>query len=312
MLERNRQRRVVVHLMGGLGNQMFQYAFGRRLAIQNAAVLILDVSGYESKFHPDPTVGRRVFGLSPFRIRGEIAGPGEIFGKSSLKRIPRKLLRLAQRIGDRRKPYYLRSEVVEPPEQRFRYDPRIAERTFEGTLFVRGFWQSETYFAPVAATVRRELEVREPLDGRNAELAVRIMRTESVAVHVRHGDNATAVAAQLGVLAPGYYARAMELLERKVPNAEYFVFSDDPNWSRQFFNSAKPLAFVAYNGALAAHEDMRLMSLCRHHILANSTFGWWGAWLAGHAGQVVVAPRRYYQEMDFPNPDLYPSHWRLL
>jgi len=305
---------VVLHLMGGLGNQMFQYAFGRRLALANSADLVLDATGYGPGAAPDPERGIRTCALQHFRIEGRIiyAGESATAGRIPIRRWMHKALHAVKRIFDAGKPYYQRQEIVEPRDQQHKLDRRVRDRRFRGLLSVRGFWQTEGYFADIQEKIRAELTVQNEMRGKNLELADRMQKCESVAIHVRHGDNANSVAAELGVLDRDYYERAVDQLSRIVTNPQYFVFSEDIRWARRLLDDNPTYTFVDHNDALSSHEDLRLMTVCKHHIIANSTFGWWGAWLGKKEGQVVVAPRRYYLGVDRPNPDLYPQGWRLI
>jgi hypothetical protein len=151
--------------------------------------------------------------------------------------------------------------------------------------------------------------VREEITGKNQELAKAIQNSVSVAVHVRHGDNASHIAAGLGVLPRQYYLTAMQALGRELANPRYFVFSDDISWAKELL-SGGGITYVDQNRGARSYEDLRLMALGKHHVIANSTFGWWGAWLGKKEGQIVYAPKRYYQNVDRPNPDLYPPSWR--
>lgn len=305
---------VVVYLMGGLGNQMFQYAFGRRLALVNSAELVLDATGYGAGLRLDPLQGIRSCGLQHFRVEARIIHAGDVTAGKQIRigRWMRKAGQAARRIADEIRPYYQRQYIVEPTRQHHRFDGRMRDRRFRGTLAVRGFWQTEGYFVDIQEKIRSELTLREELSGKNLELAGRIHECNSVAIHVRHGDNATKVAAALGVLQRDYYDRALEHVSRNVPNPHYFVFSEDIPWARGILGDHEKWVYVEQNNALKAHEDLRLMTLCKHHIIANSTFSWWGAWLGKKDGQLVVAPRRYYLGVERPNPDLYPRSWRLV
>jgi hypothetical protein len=229
-----------------------------------------------------------------------------------VRRWIRKSRAAAARFVDRRKLYFLRHQIIEPAENHFRFDPRLLNVRLQGSVSLRGFWQCQAYFLDVEDHIRRELVLRDEPRGKNAELASLIRATNAVAIHVRHGDNANDVAAALGVLPRGYYARAIGEMRRDVKGPVFFVFSDDVAWSRQMLPADSALSFIDHNGTLLSHEDLRLMTLCKHHILANSTFSWWGAWLAQTPDQIVIAPRRYYLGVDRPNPDLYPPGWRLL
>lgn len=305
---------VTVCLMGGLGNQLFQYAFGRRLSLANTAKLYLDATAYRSDSLPDHDKGIRVFGLTHFNIAGEVIG-AETRTRGRPSGVRRKLKKVGQylnRMADKRKPYFLRSEIVEPAEYHFRFDHRLYHRTINGPVSVRGYWQSPCYFSAIESVLRKELTIRCEMDAVSARLAMLIKGTCSVAVHVRHGDNANAVAAELGVLPEEYYAIAIRDIGRDVANPHFFVFSDDMAWARQVVTAADGITYVEQKVNTNSHEDLRLMTLCQHHIIANSTFGWWGAWLGKKDGQIVYAPRRYYQNIDRPNPDLYPVNWRLI
>jgi hypothetical protein len=313
------RRSVTVHLAGGLGNQLFQYAFGRRLSLVNDAALILDASDYRPGATPDYETGVRICELSNFEVAGTIIeGRALPAARGPAGRQPwaiRKILKwwgILRLLPGRLMPYYQRREIVEPEENHFRFDPRVYGRSVRGPVSVRGFWQTEKYFTDIADVIRQEVVVHHRLAGRNLETANAIRSSVSVCVHVRHGDNAGLIAERLGVLPAAYYAEAMGKLNHELPNAHFFVFSDDIPWARQVLPTAMRTTFVEHNRGIRSHEDLRLMSLGKHHVVANSTFGWWGAWLGKTDGQIVYAPRRYYQNVDRPNPDLYPPAWRLV
>ena len=315
----NAKRGVTVHLAGGLGNQLFQYAFGRRLSMMNGAALILDASDYRPHSTPDYEKGVRVCELSNFAVSGTIIEARTPTARSSrAERRPwlmRKILKwwgILRLVPGRLRPYYERPEIVEPEENHFRFDPKVYGRSVRGPVSVRGFWQSERYFSDIEDVIRRELVVHRELSGKNLETANAIRNSVSVCVHVRHGDNAGPIAERLGVLPAAYYAVAMGALNQELRGAHFFVFSDDISWARQVLPAHLKTTYVDHNRGDRSHEDLRLMVFGKHHVIANSTFGWWGAWLGKKDGQIVYAPRRYYQNIDRPNPDLYPPAWRLV
>jgi len=312
-------RSVTVHLAGGLGNQLFQYAFGRRLSLVNNACLYLDASDYRSGATPDYATGLRVCELSSFAVSGSIiVNRAAVTGKNHwMERtwLARKLMkwgRILISFAGRVRPYYLRSEIVEPEENHFCFDPRVYQRRILGAVSVRGFWQTEKYFSDIEGVLRQELVVRHKLSGKNLELAKALENTTSVCVHVRHGDNASPIADLLGVLPREYYSAATRELGRELERPKYYVFSDDIAWAQEVMPGGLPVIYVDHNRGAHSHEDLRLMSMGKHHIIANSTFGWWGAWLGRKKGQIVFAPRRYYQNVDRPNPDLFPPSWRQI
>jgi hypothetical protein len=311
---RSRQPTVTIRLGGGLGNQLFQYAFGRRLSMANRALLYLDASGYEDVTQPDSAAGLRMLGLDHFNIAGTLLRrrsdirPPEPWIRRKIRKYWDKFARLVEQT----KPYYLKQVVVEPERNHFKFDPRLYNRAISGNVSLYGYWQTEKYFAEVEPIIRHELVVRDPLDEANARVAKAIESTNSISIHVRHGDNAGSIATALGVLPSEYFLKAISNLLNCVAQPHFFVFSDDIPWAKELLILAHPTTFVTHNGDARNYEDLRLMSFCKHHIVGNSTFSWWGAWLGKKDGQIVYAPRRYYQNIDRPNPDLYPERWQLI
>jgi hypothetical protein len=305
---------LIVALAGGLGNQLFQYAFGRRLTLVNNAEMYLDASGYATQKWEDAETGFRTCELPNFEIAGRFleSETGRANSGLRIRRRTRKLWYFFLSIADSWRPYYLRRNVVEPADMYFKFDERVYNRAVKGRVTIRGFWQSQRYFRDIADVLRRELLVKNEMDVPNAQLAAIMSTTNSVGVHVRHGDNAGTMAASLGVLPGEYYDLAIRRLSRDVSHLHLYVFSDDIPWARQVLKPEQPTTFVDHNGPARSHEDLRLMTFCKHHIMGNSTFSWWGAWLGKKDGQIVYAPRRYYQNIDRPNPDLYPESWRLI
>ncbi len=314
MRERTPERSTLtIHLMGGLGNQLFQYAFGRRLALANAADIVLDSRGYGQGGRPDALRGLRVCEIGDFCIEARIiATDPEAPGNRSLGRRIGKVLGLARRAMEVGKPYDQRHEIVEPTRNAFRYDPAVANRRFTGNLSIRGYWQSERYFSEIEPMLRKDLTLRAEPPSAVQRFAAELRSTDSVAVHVRHTDNANAVAASLGVLPREYYDKTMRAIADAVREPHFYVFSDDVAWAEQFLGSQPRITYVSKVSEARSSIDLYLMGCCRHHITANSTFSWWGAWLAKRDGQIVYAPARYYQNADRPNPDLYPAGWRLV
>ncbi|HVN40475.1 MAG TPA: alpha-1,2-fucosyltransferase [Myxococcota bacterium] len=286
---------IVTRISGGLGNQMFQYAAGRRLALARATGLLLDLSPLD-----DPRVATpRCYELHAFPIRAAIASAAE------LEAIAPRRDSLAARIA-RRACGARRSAAT---ERHFHFDPEVLDLPDGSCL--HGYWQSERYFADVADDVRRELTVERPATGRNAELLERIDACNAVSVHVRRGDYVSLppVRATHGVCPLDYYERAARTLAERVADPVFFVFSDDPDWVRDHLRLDGEMVQVDHNRPEAGSEDMRLMSRCAHHVIANSTFSWWGAWLDPRPEKIVVAPRRWFEDGDRDTSDLVPAGW---
>lgn len=287
---------IVTRLRGGLGNQMFQYAAGRALALRTGAELKLDLGSYERS-------SLRSYALGPFPIQAEPATAEEV---ARLTRTP-PLLRIARRLLGR-EPRPPRSRVEEPD---LTFHPEVLD--LPDGVYLDGYWQSERYFADAAAVIRAELEPPEPATARDRELAAAIDATESVSVHVRRGDYVSAAVARemLGPCSLDYYRRATAWLGERIAEPALFVFSDEPEWVREHLDLPFPTTVVDHGGDAdgAAHRDLALMSRCRHHVIANSSFSWWGAWLGRDPEGRVVAPERWFARADLSSRDLVPERW---
>lgn len=296
------QATVVARILGGIGNQLFSYAAARRLAVRSGAELVLDdVSGFERDHEFE-----RHYQLDHFTIPCRKASAAERL--EPLARVRRYLLRSASR----RRPFalrrYLQQEGVD-------FDPRLLDLRVQRTLLIEGYWQSENYFKDIEATIRDDLRIVPPNDKVNLGVAERIGSCQAVAVHVRFFD-APQEAGGVNNAPGDYYQRAIARMEAIAPGAHYFVFSDRPDDAR----SRVPLpdervTLVAHNhGDENAYADLWLMTQCRHFIIANSTFSWWGAWLARNPGKKVIAPgfEMRVGKMWWGFAGLLPDEWMKL
>lgn len=292
---------VYVRLIGGLGNQMFQYATGRALALRNGAELKLDVSGFV-------TYGLRRYELDSYPIAATVASAPELEAFASAPVVPPRtgVKGLLSRLVA---PKNASSPAVHYREPHFQFDPGV--QGLHPPILLDGYWQTERYFADAAEALRRELDPTEPLEEDNARIAEQIDQAVAVSLHVRRGDyvsNAHANAYH-GVCSLDYYRAAISHVAERVEGVHLFVFSDDAEWTRENLKSDLPATYVAANPPDRGFRDMQLMTRCRHHIIANSSFSWWGAWLNAKPGKVVVAPRRWFAKGDNDTRDLVPSDW---
>jgi hypothetical protein len=289
---------IIVRLAGGLGNQMFQYAAGRAHSLRRGVPLKLDLSWFQGQ------TSRR-FNLDCFRIAAISLSAEESiallasFHANWFRKI---LLRIKQFSSWRSDPLY----VV---ERNSRFDRRVVGAP--GNVYLVGFWQSEKYFKDATNVIREDLSFKEPAVGRNADLVQRIQDCCSVAVHVRRGDYiANSNAYQVhGVCSPEYYSKATKRIRGAFPQSVFFVFSDDPVWTQSHLPVSHPVFYLNHNRVEQAWEDLRLMTHCRHHIIANSSFSWWGAWLATEPNKTVIAPKRWFADPKRDDRDIIPSSW---
>jgi hypothetical protein len=195
-------------------------------------------------------------------------------------------------------------------ERQFSFDPRILDAA-DGS-YLEGYFQSERYFVEIADVIRADLTLPPLSDARNRATLQAIEAAQSVSLHIRRGDYVTHARTnqQFGTCSPDYYARAADHIAQAVGAAPtFFVFSDDPSWTVANLRLPYPVHFITHNGARRAHEDLRLMSRCRHHIIANSSFSWWGAWLNPSATKVVVAPAVWFAGGGIDESTLVPERW---
>jgi hypothetical protein len=292
------RRLIVVRLMGGLGNQMFQYAMGRALALRSGASLKLDLSHY--------TVDRRRhYALGCFSIEAPPALDRDLarFGLSG-KILPGRLDRIRRMVRARLAP----ADQPIIRERGCRFDPVILQ--LQGAAYLEGYWQSEKYFLDQTDIVRREF-TGDGLDPDNARVANQIDAVNAVSVHVRRGDYVGDATANRyhGTCSLDYYRAAIDYVVARTPSPHLFIFSDEPAWVRTHFPRELPSSIVDINPPERGYRDMQLMARCRHHIIANSSFSWWGAWLAAAPGKIVVAPRRWFNVDSIDTRDLVPDDW---
>lgn len=269
--------KIISRIFGGIGNQLFCYAAARRLALVNGAELVIDeVSGFAYD-----KVYKQRYQLDHFSIPCRKATAAERMEPFS--RVRRYLKRSYNRRRLFEERTYIQQEGID-------FDPRLLQVRPRGTVYLEGYWQSEEYFKDVEETIRADLCIQPPTDGRNREMAARIRESLAVAVHVRFFDalNETFVNNTPG----DYYARAVEKMETLVPGAHYFVFSDQPEAARARIPLPDArITCVSHNlGDENAWADLWLMNQCRHFIIANSTFSWWGAWLGIRKEKIIVCP----------------------
>ena len=200
---------------------------------------------------------------------------------------------------------FRRKEFVLEPH--FHYWPKIKHVPRECFLF--GYWQSEKYFKKYASAIRTDFTFTSPWSDMNAELSEQIARVNAVSLHIRRGDYLSNAVNRIkhGVCPANYYKEAVRYIAERVEAPHWFVFSDDMDWVRTNLKIDRSCCHAARNSGPESYNDMRLMSLCRHHIIANSSFGWWGAWLNPDTEKIVVAPKRWFNDYPANTEDLLPE-----
>lgn len=294
---------IMVRLMGGLGNQMFQYAAGRALADRLGSRLLLDTSYFDQQPATDTP---RSYELQVYPVRAEVATAVD-------------LSRVRRSAPGRRARLRAALRAVLPPwkpglrwvgEQNL--DSPAAFSDLPDNCYLDGYWQSEQYFAPIRAALLQEFRLPHPPTRVNREWLDRIgAQPHPVAVHVRRGDYVTNphAAAFHGLCDADYYLEGAALLRQRHGPLHFFVFSDDPDWCRSSLQLPGTMDVVDANPPGQGWEDLRLMRSCRHFIIANSSFSWWGGWLGQAADKTVVAPRRWFLSGTVDTWCLIPNTW---
>lgn len=268
---------VIVRIYNGLGNQMFQYALGRHLALLNDAELKLDISAFRN----DPL---RKYELHHLSIAESLV---DIDLSANIEEM--ELTRVVQK-------------------DRF-FDPAVL--LTRGNIYLRGYWQTEKYFSDIRPILQKEFELKASPDERNLELLSAITATDSVALHVRRSDyvsNPTSTDHH-GVLPVQYYQEAIRRISDRVAQPVFFIFSDDPEWCEDNIKPHAQTFYVDTNDASQGQEDLRLMKQCKHFIIANSSFSWWGAWLSKNPDKIVIAPQRWFAKPQIDTRDMIPAGW---
>jgi hypothetical protein len=265
---------ITVKFTGGLGNQMFQYALGRRLSLDRKTELSFDTSWYEKS--PD-----RAFTLYNFQIAGK---PMTKFEK--IKR--------------------LFSANIK--EKSLFFDKKILSAN--NNSFLDGYWQSPKYFEDIEDILQKDFTLKKPQGKKYDEMLRKIMFGNSVSLHVRRGDYLAVKNTQIYALCTSeYYVGAVNHIREKTGDMQIFVFSDDTEWVKKNLKFNAPMFFVSEEH-LADFQELMLMSACKHNITANSTFSWWGARLNKNPQKIITAPQKWFA---FPNEgnekDLVPENW---
>lgn len=279
---------IIVKIKGGLGNQMFQYAFGRYFGIQKSEEVKLD-----NGINTNKQDTYRQYSLKHFNIALPLASREEVmkakYPNGIISKIKRgfkaKILRI-HNIG---------------------YDGQILETKEQ---YLEGFWQSYKYSEPIRDVLLKEFTLKNTPGGIFKNISRQIESTESVSIHIRRGDYVNDPKTKKTHYAFGleYYEQALKIMKEKISNPTFFIFSDDIDWVKQNLKTDSLTVFVS-NSELADYEEMILMSKCKHNIIANSSFSWWGAWLNQNPDKIVIAPQKWNNKYQKEYSDLLPKEW---
>ena len=268
---------IIAKIKGGLGNQLFQYAAGRAVALHHKLPLKLDLTIFETyKLHNG-------YRLDQFAIHADIATENEIINLKGGNNVLFSALRKAGLI--RRKSYF--------KEKRSSYfDSSVFKNS---SIYLDGYWQNELYFLDIRELLLRELSPISSMNDLGCAYSKCINNSNSVSLHIRRGDYLNLK--NIGILGVDYYMKAVEYIRKNVEKPTFYIFSDDLEWCKNSLGFLDDCIFV--DRTKTEIDDLKLMSFCRHNIVANSSFSWWGAWLNQNPKKTVVAPKGWLLN----NPD---------
>lgn len=269
---------IIVNLTGGLGNQMFQYAFGRAIAIKHNTNL---------KFHFTNALFniQRSYELDVFAISATMATKDDL---QKLGIIQNRVINRLLYLFDERYGIQFNKHIV---TQKYPYIFNSNYLAIRNNSYIQGYWADERYFKGIEDIIRKEFTLKKKLDEKNQKILGQIQKSTSVSVHVRRGDYITNKMNIPKFIGLDYYINAIKKIKKFVPNPIFFVFSDDIPWCKE---NLAPLSnniyFIDHNKGKDSYKDLLLMSACKHDIIANSSFSWWGAWLNKNDNKIIIKP----------------------
>lgn len=273
---------IIVGIIGGLGNQLFCYACGYATAKRVGAKLMLDTSILDNDTLRDYELDK--LGIR-YDKRFSTASIKSRFLREAVRRLAFRLMRM--------RCHYLVDWNA------WKYNKRI--EGVKDHTYLLGYWQSEKYFKHLRGELLEMFKPRIELSSGCRQYVKEVEACNSVSVHVRRGDYVT-----LGFCLPAsYYEKALARMEKLVEEPVWFVFSDDLDYCRKLF-AERPgkFVYVHYESTVTTIEDMYIMSRCKHNVVANSSYSWWGAWLNSNPEKIVIAPSRWMNQANLHGPIL--------
>ncbi|MGY6276301.1 alpha-1,2-fucosyltransferase [Methylomonas sp. MgM2] len=287
---------IIQNIIGGLGNQMFQYAFAYAQSQNRNTTLKLDTTSFQNE-------ELRKYMLNKYNINSQIASPAEISLlkyelESTLQRTIRNIKRLPRPFSST---YY--------QERCFEFDKGALKRT--GDIYFNGYWQSEQYFCKYRNNLLHQFTLSRPINHKTKLYFDNISSCESISLHIRRGDYVynTKTNNIHGTCSLAYYGDAISFISPRIENPFLFIFSDDLRWAKENLVIDSPVTFIELKHEDRDCDEMFLMSQCKHNIIANSSFSWWGAWLNQNPGKIVIAPKRWFRDTAISTDDLIPESW---
>lgn len=292
---------IVVKLIGGLGNQMFQYAAGFVLAQKYKVSLKMDVQFLLDRIKRYYRHTHRDYAMDVFSISGEIASHDDISKFVYPRRGNKYIYQVLKRLYGERSVY--KEDSLETDKAFF---------DIPDNAYLDGYWQNYKYIVGSERCLKKEFVFKDSLPDSHKLIAERMQLKRSVCVVVRRGDYVGHPT--LDIIDAAFYAKAMSFLSSRMEDLLFFVFSDDIGWCKENIGcQGCDIFFVdqKYTGPKAGYY-LQLMSLCKHYIVPNSTYAWWGAWLGSYRDKVVVTSGVWYKGQKEERNSILPNEWIIL
>lgn len=293
---------ILAHLYGGLGNQMFQYAAAKSTAERLGVELKLDIS-HLKKHGTGSNFTTRDFELDVFNINERVATFKEV-----RKYVPNmyQTSKVYHQFFRAKRLVTSRHLFIERQWQRHKYIPRFEK--IKDNSYLYGYFQTEKYFETIAPLLCKNFTLKSTIEigTENTKLIQDLSNENSVSVHIRRGDYSNSIFTLLDI--ENYYAPAVQKIFELVENPKFYIFSNDLEWAKMHIPRLNcEFSFVDLNFGNRSFMDLVLMSYCKHNVIANSSFSWWGAWLNNNPDKRVIAPLSWYKEKG--TADLIPESW---
>lgn len=298
---------IIINITGGLGNQMFEYATGLALSKFFDTNLKLDLNSLENRA---PRTG---FTFRSFELE-------EVFGiKQTNRATPKELQAVFDMPFGRKEEliHFLKYQITKYSiidEYRLGFGFHDLKKIAKKNSYLNGKFQSEKYFSNYHLDIKKAFTFTAFIKEKNIKYHNLITNSNSVCLHIRRGDyaNDPSINQHHGTCDLTYYENAISFISSKLADPYYFIFTDDHNWVKQNLKISSNHYFIEGNFGKNSYRDMQLMSICKHHIIANSTFSWWGAWLATNPEKIVIAPKKWFRDKNISSKDIIPSNWLKL
>ena len=287
---------IIINIIGGLGNQMFQYAFGYAISKRLKQELKFDISGFAN--YPLRTYELELFNLDVTFASNEEIKNLKYQQENIFLLLTKKFLRKPRQVSSN---YY--------KEKTFAYDESVCN--VQGDIYFDGYWQSQKYFEDHRAQLLEFFTLKNPLHEITKKYELKINNSDSVSLHVRRGDYVTDSKTNSvhGTCNLTFYKDSILKMKSLINDPKFFIFSDDLSWVKENFEFLAEKELVEFPKEIPDHEEMYLMSQCKHNIIANSSFSWWGAWLNQNPNKIVIAPKKWFTDQTINTTDLIPTTW---